>query len=179
MAGQRMTVRVEAPPVRLARPSSAPASPPKRNIDGIRAMPRSKPALVSEVSRAAEPSHHHQLSTSPRRTPQSRPTSAAHRNLSPPLQSEISMGILANELPKKLPPATPGTVHRRYSPVYKCANRLLAKRWDDAANRRHREKIASMKPAIDNKPPQKCSHLDMRLKKIRQEQGEKSKGSGS
>ncbi|KAI8818399.1 uncharacterized protein EV422DRAFT_508262 [Fimicolochytrium jonesii] len=166
MRGERQAVRVDPHPLTLTRPSSAPASPPKRIVHGV---PNSKEPALHEASRAAEASHHHQLSTSPRRTPQSRPTSAAHRGLSPPLQSTIS-SILTNELPKKLPPATPGTLHRRYSPVYKCANRLLAKRWDDTANRRHREKIASMKPAIDNKPPQKCSHLDMRLKKMRQEQ---------
>ncbi|KAJ3179408.1 hypothetical protein HDU87_003018 [Geranomyces variabilis] len=71
---------------------------------------------------------------------------------------------------KPLPPPTPATAHRRYTPVYKCSNRLLAKKWDDVAAQRHREKIASMKPAIDNKPPRKCSHLDMGLKKLRQEQ---------
>ncbi|KAJ3160232.1 hypothetical protein HDU86_001068 [Geranomyces michiganensis] len=73
-------------------------------------------------------------------------------------------------LGKPLPPPTPATAHRRYTPVYKCSNRLLAKKWDDVAAQRHREKIASMKPAIDNKPPRKCSHLDMGLKKLRQEQ---------
>ncbi|KAJ3008435.1 hypothetical protein HKX48_008540 [Thoreauomyces humboldtii] len=70
----------------------------------------------------------------------------------------------------RLAPPTPATVHRRYTPVYKCSNRLLAKKWDDVAARRHREKIASMKPRIDNASPIKCTHLDQGLKKLRQEQ---------
>ncbi|KAI8585329.1 KIAA1430-like protein-domain-containing protein [Geranomyces variabilis] len=82
----------------------------------------------------------------------------------------IAYRYIEGPIGKPLPPPTPATAHRRYTPVYKCSNRLLAKKWDDVAAQRHREKIASMKPAIDNKPPRKCSHLDMGLKKLRQEQ---------
>ncbi|KAI9103245.1 hypothetical protein DFS34DRAFT_358533 [Phlyctochytrium arcticum] len=74
-----------------------------------------------------------------------------------------------------LPPASSATHHRRYSPVYKCANRLLAKRWDDAARDRHKEKVASIRPAVDNSPPKRYSHLDLRLKKIHQDQEQSQK----
>ncbi|TPX74763.1 hypothetical protein CcCBS67573_g03956 [Chytriomyces confervae] len=80
------------------------------------------------------------------------------------------------ELPKpkptpvsKLPPAAPGTEHKRYSSVYPCANRLLAKRWDDAARRRHQDKLATMKTYIDSKPPQVQGHLKEKSKKIHME----------
>jgi hypothetical protein len=53
-------------------------------------------------------------------------------------------------LSDKLPPPRPATAHRRYSPVYACANTLLAKKWDDATWKRHREKIKTMKACIDN-----------------------------
>ncbi|TPX62558.1 hypothetical protein PhCBS80983_g00339 [Powellomyces hirtus] len=97
---------------------------------------------------------------------------AISKSLRPKLDPFGLRSASASTVPgiKPLPPPTPATAHRRYTPVYKCSNRLLAKRWDDTAARRHREKIASMKPAIDNKPPQRCSHLEMGLKKLRQEQ---------
>ncbi|KAI9341142.1 hypothetical protein BDR26DRAFT_934153 [Obelidium mucronatum] len=69
----------------------------------------------------------------------------------------------------KLPPPAPGNAHKRYSSVYPCANRLLAKRWDDAARKRHQEKLATMKTYIDNKPPQVQGHLKMRAKKLHDE----------
>lgn len=53
-------------------------------------------------------------------------------------------------LQEKLPPAHPATAHKRYSSVYPVANTLLAKRWDDASLKRHRDKIRSMKACIDN-----------------------------
>jgi hypothetical protein len=71
----------------------------------------------------------------------------------------------------KLPPPAPGNAHKRYSSVYPCANRLLAKRWDDAARERHRQKLATMKPYIDNTPPKKHGHLQLRLKKLQLEDG--------
>jgi hypothetical protein len=71
----------------------------------------------------------------------------------------------------KLPPPAPGTAHRRYTSVYPCANLLLAKRWDDAARERHRIKIATMKTYIDNSPPKIHGHLQLRMKKMRQEEG--------
>ncbi|KAJ3216281.1 hypothetical protein HDU67_009716 [Dinochytrium kinnereticum] len=69
----------------------------------------------------------------------------------------------------KLPPPAPGTAHRRYSSVYPCANRLLAKRWDDAARDRHRQKLATIKAYIDNTPPKRHGHLQLRLKKLQLE----------
>jgi hypothetical protein len=60
-------------------------------------------------------------------------------------------------LEEKLPPPKPCTAHKRYSPVYACANTLLAKKWDDATLRRHREKIKTMKACIDNENSAKAS----------------------
>jgi hypothetical protein len=60
-------------------------------------------------------------------------------------------------LQEKLPPPKPSTAHKRYSPVYACANTLLAKKWDDATWRRHREKIKTMKACIDNAHSVKAS----------------------
>ncbi|KAJ3071704.1 hypothetical protein HDU98_004928 [Podochytrium sp. JEL0797] len=69
----------------------------------------------------------------------------------------------------KLPPPAPGNAHKRYSSVYPCANRLLAKRWDDAARKKHQDKLATMKTYIDNTPPQVQGHLKDRAKKISME----------
>jgi hypothetical protein len=70
-----------------------------------------------------------------------------------------------------LSPPAPGNEHRRYSSVYPCANKLLAKRWDDAARERHRRKLATIKTYIDNTPPKKHGHLQLRLKKLQLEDG--------
>ncbi|KAJ3312616.1 hypothetical protein HDU76_002849, partial [Blyttiomyces sp. JEL0837] len=70
----------------------------------------------------------------------------------------------------KLPPPAPGNAHKRYSSVYPSANRLLAKRWDDAARDRHRRKLATMKSYIDNTPPKRHGHLQLRLKKMQLEE---------
>ncbi|KAI8619474.1 hypothetical protein BC830DRAFT_769458 [Chytriomyces sp. MP71] len=75
----------------------------------------------------------------------------------------------------KLPPASPSNEHKRYSSVYPCANRLLAKRWDDAARKRHHDKLATMKTYIDSKPPQAQGHLKERAKKLHMEDQKLSK----
>ncbi|TPX63249.1 hypothetical protein SpCBS45565_g06798 [Spizellomyces sp. 'palustris'] len=114
---------------------------------------------MKQLRHSSAPTKHTRATSPPVRAASTKPTR--------PLPEVRSPSPLP---PSTLPPPTPATEHRRYSPVYKCSNRLLAKRWDDAARKRHREKLASMKPAVDNSPPKKYSHLDMRLKKIRQEQ---------
>lgn len=53
-------------------------------------------------------------------------------------------------LEEKLPAPTPQTAHKRYSSVYPCSSKLLAKKWDDATWKKHKEKIKTMKACIDN-----------------------------
>ena len=53
-------------------------------------------------------------------------------------------------LEEKLPDPSPQTAHKRYSSVYPCSSKLLAKKWDDATWKRHKEKIKTMKACIDN-----------------------------
>ncbi|KAI8998392.1 hypothetical protein BC832DRAFT_565661 [Gaertneriomyces semiglobifer] len=70
-----------------------------------------------------------------------------------------------SDLPlEPLPPPFPATAHRRYASVRPVTSLVLAKRWDDTAKKRHQDKIKSMRPAIDNKPPKRYSHLDHRAK---------------
>ncbi|KAJ3393166.1 hypothetical protein HDU84_002513 [Entophlyctis sp. JEL0112] len=65
-----------------------------------------------------------------------------------------------------LPPPAPGNAHKRYTSVYPCANKLLAKRWDDAAKRKHQKKLATMKTYIDANAPKVQGHLKLRTKKL-------------
>jgi hypothetical protein len=61
-------------------------------------------------------------------------------------QRKIPIGLLE----EKLPDPTFQTAHKRYSSVYPCSSKLLAKKWDDATWKKHKEKIKTMKACIDN-----------------------------
>lgn len=65
---------------------------------------------------------------------------------SPARQKKAPIGLLEG----KLPDPTPQTAHKRYSSVYPCSSKLLAKKWDDATWKKHKEKIKTMKACIDN-----------------------------
>ncbi|KAJ3114285.1 hypothetical protein HK100_001707, partial [Physocladia obscura] len=67
---------------------------------------------------------------------------------------------------ERLPPPAPGSAHKRYTSVYPCTNRLLAKRWDDAAREKHQLKLSTMKTYIDSAPPKVQDHLNARAKKL-------------
>nr|KAJ3420621.1 hypothetical protein HK105_005460 [Polyrhizophydium stewartii] len=54
----------------------------------------------------------------------------------------------------------------RYTSVYPCASKLLAKKWDDAARKRHLEKLKTMRARIDNVQPRKLNHLAIPSKKL-------------
>ncbi|KAI8903867.1 hypothetical protein EDD86DRAFT_95558 [Gorgonomyces haynaldii] len=73
--------------------------------------------------------------------------------------------------PERLPPPQKGHEHLRYTSVYPCSSKLLAKKWDDQARKKHIDKIKTMKPAIDNQPPQKPLHLIFGRVKNLNEQG--------
>ncbi|KAJ3000956.1 hypothetical protein HDV02_000025 [Globomyces sp. JEL0801] len=73
--------------------------------------------------------------------------SSANRVVKPDKRPVVTM------LDDTCPPAAEQSAHRRYLAVYPCASTLLAKKWDDATWTRHRDKIKSMRPAIDNKNP--------------------------
>ena len=65
---------------------------------------------------------------------------------SPARPKKAPIGLLE----EKLPDPTPHTAHKRYSSVYPCSSKLLAKKWDDATWKKHKEKIKTMKACIDN-----------------------------
>ncbi|KAI8853633.1 hypothetical protein BC829DRAFT_274066 [Chytridium lagenaria] len=136
------------------------------------------------TSAPTAPAAEHPIATRPKtaRTSTSRPRASeraksapANRHDAPPASTAHIPSIIRPKSPdgptplSKLPPPAPGTAHRRYSSVYPCANRLLAKRWDDAARDRHRQKLATIKAYIDNTPPKRHGHLQLRLKKVQLE----------
>jgi hypothetical protein len=85
------------------------------------------------------------------------PAAAKSDGVSTSTEEKEQMKPVRGLLQEKLPPPKPSTAHKRYSPVYACANTLLAKKWDDATWRRHREKIKTMKACIDNAHSVKAS----------------------
>ncbi|KAJ3302420.1 RNA-splicing factor [Kappamyces sp. JEL0829] len=77
-------------------------------------------------------------------------------------------------LEPKLPDPAPQTAHKRYSSVYPCSSKLLAKKWDDATWKRHKEKISTMKACIDNvHSVEKPSTLRSLKKSIAKQENEK------
>jgi hypothetical protein len=40
-------------------------------------------------------------------------------------------------------------------------NKAITDKWNQQANDRHRQKLASIKSAIDNKPPKEYIHLEI------------------
>ncbi|TPX34803.1 hypothetical protein SmJEL517_g02640 [Synchytrium microbalum] len=61
-------------------------------------------------------------------------------------------------------PADP-LAYRHYHSLYPTCNRLLASKWDGARRKRHLDKLATMAPAIDNQPPRKWGHLEVKTGK--------------
>eukprot|EP00164_Ancoracysta_twista_P001578 GFYU01002067.1.p1 GENE.GFYU01002067.1~~GFYU01002067.1.p1 ORF type:complete len:225 (-),score=32.01 GFYU01002067.1:524-1198(-) len=50
------------------------------------------------------------------------------------------------------------------------ANKICSEKWRDRAYQIHKQRLNSMKPAIDNKPPTKYTHLVQNLKKAQLEE---------
>ena len=61
--------------------------------------------------------------------------------------------------------------YRSYQTTYPCANLLLQKKWDIAAQQDHILKIKSVKASIDNKEPKRYSHLVSQARKRRAQYG--------
>ncbi|KAJ3176157.1 NACHT domain- and WD repeat-containing protein 1 [Irineochytrium annulatum] len=144
---------------KVARPktSRAASAPSRRN--------QTKAAAVSTSSTPAATDRQQQLE------------SEQHEQVGyPPSSEQLLRSILRPESREGpaplsyLPPAAPGTAHRRYTALQPCANRLLAKKWDDAARERHRQKLATIKTYVDSRTPKKHSHLKLRLKRLQLEE---------
>lgn len=85
-------------------------------------------------------------------------------------QKKVPIGLLE----EKLPDPTPQTAHKRYASVYPCSSKLLAKKWDDATWKKHKEKIKTMKACIDNvHSVEKPSTLRSLKKSIAKQENEK------
>ncbi|KAI9356498.1 hypothetical protein DFJ73DRAFT_227383 [Zopfochytrium polystomum] len=63
----------------------------------------------------------------------------------------------------------PAWAHRSHQTTLPCANRLLQRKWDVAAQRDHRRKVRTARASIDNEPPKKYSHLVSQARKRRDE----------
>ncbi|CBY30659.1 unnamed protein product [Oikopleura dioica] len=61
-------------------------------------------------------------------------------------------------------------MHRAYQPTTAANNRLLKKRWDQRQYDLHRNKVADIKPQIDNKAPRTYMHMHLKLKKLQVEE---------
>ena len=55
-------------------------------------------------------------------------------------------------------------MHRAYQPTTAANNRLLKKRWDQRQYDLHRNKVADIKPQIDNKAPRTYMHMHLKVK---------------
>ncbi|KAJ3258361.1 hypothetical protein HK103_003649 [Boothiomyces macroporosus] len=61
--------------------------------------------------------------------------------------------------------------YRHFHTFFPSCNRLLAKKWEDRAKSMHLQKLHEAKPTIDNAPPKIYPHLEIRLKKLKLEEG--------
>ncbi len=68
-------------------------------------------------------------------------------------------------------PSTEKMTHRHYVSLQPCANRLLAKKWDDSNRRLHQQRLSKCKADVDNTCPKEYSHLKLKLKKHQMNQG--------
>ena len=56
-------------------------------------------------------------------------------------------------------------MHRAYQPTTAANNRLLKKRWDQRQYDLHRNKVADIKPQIDNNAPRTYMHMHLKVKR--------------
>ncbi|KAJ3122849.1 hypothetical protein HK098_002425 [Nowakowskiella sp. JEL0407] len=62
------------------------------------------------------------------------------------------------------------SAHRHYNTFHPVCNKLLAKKWDKADRKLHLEKLAKIRPRVDNSLPKVHLHLQLKLKKLRIEE---------
>ncbi|KAJ3020578.1 hypothetical protein HKX48_000599 [Thoreauomyces humboldtii] len=60
--------------------------------------------------------------------------------------------------------------HRHFPTYHPTASRLLSKKWEERARDIHLAKLHSAHPSVDNAPPKRWAHLEVRLKRLQVEQ---------
>ncbi|ELT94151.1 hypothetical protein CAPTEDRAFT_214127, partial [Capitella teleta] len=58
---------------------------------------------------------------------------------------------------------------------FSSASKLLQKKWEDRQYKQHVQKIAAIKPLVDNGQPKKLPHLVVRLKKVQKDEEQQEK----
>jgi hypothetical protein len=58
---------------------------------------------------------------------------------------------------------------RHYTTLHPVSNKILAMKWDKTTHTNHIDKVASMRPGIDNSSPKNHLHLQKKLKKLQLE----------
>ncbi|KAI8821833.1 KIAA1430-like protein-domain-containing protein [Fimicolochytrium jonesii] len=68
-------------------------------------------------------------------------------------------------------PPKPETWSHRHFPTYHAtSSKLLSKKWEERARQIHLQKLRNAACTVDNRPPKRRPHLEVRLKKLQSEQ---------
>ncbi|KAI8805930.1 hypothetical protein BJ742DRAFT_855578 [Cladochytrium replicatum] len=68
------------------------------------------------------------------------------------------------------PRKPPNFSHRHFLPFHPTCSKLLALRWESSARQLHLQKIDSARSAIDNSPPKSYPHLELRLRRLQNDE---------
>ncbi|KAJ3045137.1 hypothetical protein HDV00_011863 [Rhizophlyctis rosea] len=60
--------------------------------------------------------------------------------------------------------------HRHYPTIHPTCNKLLSRRWEEHVKNLHLRKLKEARPSVDNKVPRRYPHLEMRLKRLQNEE---------
>ncbi|XP_066841446.1 uncharacterized protein CFAP97D2 isoform X1 [Anser cygnoides] len=58
-------------------------------------------------------------------------------------------------------------MHRAYQPILPCGSKYLQLKWDTAKYEEHKKRIQAAKPLVDTSAPATCSHLHLKLGKLK------------
>lgn len=61
--------------------------------------------------------------------------------------------------------------YRHYVTFHPAQNKILEKRWDERTRELHLKRLKEARPSIDNSPPKVYPHLELRLKRLKLEEG--------
>jgi hypothetical protein len=61
--------------------------------------------------------------------------------------------------------------YRHYVTFHPAQNKILEKRWDERTRELHLKRLKNAQPSIDNSPPKVYPHLELRLKRLKLEEG--------
>ncbi|XP_047933880.1 uncharacterized protein CFAP97D2 isoform X2 [Anser cygnoides] len=61
-------------------------------------------------------------------------------------------------------------MHRAYQPILPCGSKYLQLKWDTAKYEEHKKRIQAAKPLVDTSAPATCSHLHLKLGKLKLEE---------